>query len=107
MNNRAGRWLCRGAILLAVLVAVTALLVAALQTAPARGLLMSAIVRAIDEPGERSAVLVDPSDEKLKSEFADVKRTFGGLTSLELGCELLLIGHPCTLRSVYSSYPEI
>lgn len=26
--------------------------------------------------GERSAVLVDPSDEKLKSEFAGVKRIF-------------------------------
>ena len=26
--------------------------------------------------GERSAVLVDPSEEKLKSEFAGVKRTF-------------------------------
>ena len=26
--------------------------------------------------GERTAILVDPSDEKLKSEFAGVKRTF-------------------------------
>lgn len=26
--------------------------------------------------GERSSVLVDPSEERLKSEFADVKRTF-------------------------------
>ena len=26
--------------------------------------------------GERSALLVDPSEEKLKSEFASVKRTF-------------------------------
>lgn len=32
--------------------------------------------------GERSAVLVDPSEEKLKSEFAGVKRTFVPLHAL-------------------------
>lgn len=32
--------------------------------------------------GERSAVLVDPSEEKLKSEFAGVKRTFIPLSAL-------------------------
>lgn len=32
--------------------------------------------------GERSAVLVDPSEEKLKAEFAGVKRTFVPLQAL-------------------------
>lgn len=32
--------------------------------------------------GERSAVLVDPSEEKLKSEFAGVKRTYIPLPAL-------------------------